>query len=360
MDLTPPPLEGFADDCLSHAGQVAQQLDAFLDANQADIEDGKALSRVFNLLVNSEFGELPMPAGGATLARFAALATVARRSLPLVKLYEAHTDARAILRELGGKPSNGASYGVFAAENPAAPLIARTADHGRLVLSGVKSWCSGGAVLSHALVTARTEAGAAVMLAVALDQGLVAVTKSDWKAIGMALTETATLTFHDAPAELIGTPNSYLERPGFWHGAIGIAACWYGGACSLLEELRQSLARRHDAHGLAHLGAAANQLQAARSALQHAAQALDANPVHDARALALATRAIVEASAQSVLEHAGRALGARPFCMDARFAAMAADLPVFLRQSHAERDLEALGQQLLNSEPSWMQLHQSL
>ena len=78
------------------------------------------------------------------------------------------------------------------------------------------------------------------------------------------------------------------------------------------------------------------------------------------RALALATRAVVETAAQSVLEHAGRALGARPFCMDARFAAMAADLPVFLRQSHAERDLEALGLQVLSFEPSWMQLHQAL
>ena len=360
MDLTPPPLLGFADNCLSHAAQVAEQLDAFLDANQAHIETVDALYRVFNLLVNSEFGELPMPAGGATLARFAALATVAKRSLPLVKLYEAHTDACAMLRELGGKPVSGASYGVFAAENPAAPLVAHDADNRQLTLRGVKSWCSGASGLSHALVTARSEPGAPVLLAVALDQGLVSATKSDWKAVGMALTETSSLTFHDAPAELVGAPNSYLERAGFWQGAIGIAACWYGAACALAEELQRSLARRHDAHGLAHLGAAATQLQAARSALQHAAQALDADATHDARALALATRAVVETAAQSVLDHTGRALGARPYCMDARFAAMAADLPVFLRQSHAERDLEALGQQVLSFEPSWMQLHNSL
>jgi hypothetical protein len=39
----------------------------------------------------------------------------------------------------------------------------------------------------------------------------------------------------------------------------------------------------------------------------------------------------------------GRALGAGFYCKEARFARMAADLPVYLRQSHAERDLEALG-----------------
>lgn len=360
MDLTPPPPLGFADNCWSHASHVAEQLDAFLDASHAHIESVDALYRVFNLLVNSEFRELPIPAGGATLARFAALATVAKRSLPLVKLYEAHSDAHAILRELGAKPESGASYGVFAAENPAAPLIAREGDDGRFMLYGVKSWCSGGAGLSHALVTARSEQGAPLLLSVELDQSMVTATQCDWKAVGMALTETSSLTFHDAPAELVGASNSYLVRAGFWHGAIGIAACWYGAACALAEELQRSLARRHDAHGLAHLGAAATQLHAARSALQTAAQALDADPSRDARALALATRAIVERAAQSVLEHAGRALGARPYCMDARFAAMAADLPVFLRQSHAERDLEALGLQALSFDASWMQLHNSL
>ncbi|HVR54207.1 MAG TPA: acyl-CoA dehydrogenase, partial [Pseudorhodoferax sp.] len=30
-----------------------------------------------------------------------------------------------------------------------------------------------------------------------------------------------------------------------------------------------------------------------------------------------------------------------------------ADLPIFLRQSHAERDLAALGQQLLLENPPW-------
>ena len=38
-----------------------------------------------------------------------------------------------------------------------------------------------------------------------------------------------------------------------------------------------------------------------------------------------------------------RALGAGPLCRDAHFARLAADLPVFLRQSHAERDQAVLG-----------------
>ena len=45
-----------------------------------------------------------------------------------------------------------------------------------------------------------------------------------------------------------------------------------------------------------------------------------------------------------VIHHAGRALGATPYCRDQHFARLMADLPVFLRQSHAERDLQRLDQ----------------
>jgi hypothetical protein len=48
------------------------------------------------------------------------------------------------------------------------------------------------------------------------------------------------------------------------------------------------------------------------------------------------------AAAKLVPRHTGRAVGAGPYCRDARVARRMADLPVFLRQSHAERDLEAL------------------
>jgi len=50
----------------------------------------------------------------------------------------------------------------------------------------------------------------------------------------------------------------------------------------------------------------------------------------------------------------GRAMGATPFCRDARFARLAADLPVFLRQSHAERDLAELGRLVTaQDDPGW-------
>ena len=75
----------------------------------------------------------------------------------------------------------------------------------------------------------------------------------------------------------------------------------------------------------------------------------------DASAVALRVRLAAEATATRVLDETGRALGATPFCRDPRFARMAADLPVFLRQSHAERDCAALGERVLAHQegPAW-------
>jgi hypothetical protein len=80
--------------------------------------------------------------------------------------------------------------------------------------------------------------------------------------------------------------------------------------------------------------------------LREAAAWIDAHPTDDASAQTLRVRQAAEGGARLVLDEVGRALGATPFCRDARFARAAADLPVFIRQSHAERDFAGLGDRL--------------
>lgn len=86
------------------------------------------------------------------------------------------------------------------------------------------------------------------------------------------------------------------------------------------------------------------QLYAAGCALADAAEWIDAHPLEDAEHIARRLRAVVEAAARATLLHVGHALGAAPYCLDPHLARLLADLPVYLRQSHAERDLAALGQ----------------
>jgi hypothetical protein len=149
--------------------------------------------------------------------------------------------------------------------------------------------------------------------------------------------------FDEVEAQAIGDPGDYLQRPGFWHGGIGIAACWYGAAREIGEQLRQQCARREEPHSLASLGAVDSALHAAAQALRVSALDIDSNPHANAELLARRVRAVVEDAAEQVIRETGRALGAGPFCKDPHFARLAADLPVYLRQSHAERDLAALG-----------------
>jgi hypothetical protein len=64
----------------------------------------------------------------------------------------------------------------------------------------------------------------------------------------------------------------------------------------------------------------------------------------------LRVRLATERAAVEVVKRAGRALGAGPLCRNRHFASLMADLPVFIRQSHAERDEAALAERLINGE----------
>ena len=162
----------------------------------------------------------------------------------------------------------------------------------------------------------------------------------------MSQTQTWSVDLDDAPAVPVGGPRAYLDRAGFWHGGVGVAACWLGGADAVLAPLeRRAGSGRLDPHGLAHLGAAAAAVHAAGAVLGAAAADVDAAPqdVAEAELVARRARAVVEQAATTVLDRVGRALGAAPLCLDAGHARRVEDLTVYLRQSHAERDLEVLG-----------------
>jgi alkylation response protein AidB-like acyl-CoA dehydrogenase len=338
-------------------GKPAGSLDDFLRDSRFDANDPAALGELLAALIGRGFDRaptLPLPGHGETLTRWRALAAVAACDLGLVKLFEGHTDALAILAELHGPlPPAASRWGVWAAEAPNARVRATSTgirsdsgDGAQVRLSGTKAWCSGAQALTHALVTAWLD-DEPVLAAVAMDQTSISIDTSKWQAVGMRATASADVTFNDTTATLVGAPHAYLRRAGFWHGGAGIAACWYGAAAQIGRALRDACAQRADAHRLAHLGATDVALQVAAAVLRETAAWIDAQPSADAQTPALRARLAVEQAASAVIDHATRALGAGPLCRDARFARALADLPVFLRQSHAERDLAALGERLV-------------
>ncbi|MDZ5602789.1 acyl-CoA dehydrogenase family protein [Pseudomonas sp. RP23018S] len=307
-----------------------------------------ALHALMQALCSRHFDTLPLPGQGRTLQRWQTLAQVAGCDLALAKLYEGHTDALAILAECAPAGfARAGIWGVWAAEPPdaRARIVAR---EGREVrLQGRKAWCSGALQIDRALITAWAEDDQPYLVALDLRHPSQRISAEGWQAVGMASTASIELSFDDSPATLIGQAGDYLNRPGFWHGGGGIAACWYGAAHALAGYLREHCRQpRADAHAQAHLGAVDVALQGARLALQDCARWIDRHPLADAELPVRRVRAVVEQAAETVIHHVGRALGATPFCRTGHFARLSADLPVYLRQSHAERDLAALGQQV--------------
>ncbi|MCI3946024.1 acyl-CoA dehydrogenase [Pseudomonas syringae] len=322
---------------------MTDALSEFLDWRKHGYADARALGECLQALVREGLDQLPLPASGQTLERWQALACVAGHDLGLCKLYEGHTDALAIMAELGAPPPEQFStWGMWAAEPPQARVsISGSGDS--LRLDGRKAWCSGATALSHALITAWDPENRQQLVAVPLDQPGVHLTGDGWRAVGMGATGSVEVVFEHASGQLVGGPGSYVSRPGFWHGGIGIAACWYGASRSIAQRLLSQVSKREDPHALAHLGAVDVALAAAIDVLRAAAVHLDEAPAENAEVLARRCRAYVEQAADLVIRHVGRAVGAGPYCKDAHFARLITDLPVFLRQSHAEQDLAALG-----------------
>ena len=290
-----------------------------------------------------EVPDLPLPGHGRTLQRLQGLAALGRADLVSARLGEGHADAIAIRAELGDEPDEnrlGSRWGVWAAA-PASVRAELTEDG--WLLTGDRPWCSGAGWCTDALVTAASADGVR-LFAVRNEPPHAQPLDDTWPAVGMAGSDSRTVRFTAAPARAVGGPGQYVDRPGFWHGGVGVAACWYGGAQGVADTLLAA-ARRKDVgpHAFAHLGAVDVALGSARAVLAEAAAAIDADPARDAHRLAVRVRMTVETAATEVLDRVGRALGAGPHCRDAAHAQRVADLTVYLRQSHAEADLEQLG-----------------
>ena len=298
--------------------------------------------------------DVPLPGSGFTKERWGAFADLAAEDLSLARLGEGHADAVAILAELHApSPVPGSRWGVWAA-NPPGPNVTASRRAGGWVLHGTKQYCSGARVCTHALVTAAADDGPRLF---AVEVAGTSPRADSWPATGMAGSDTLDVDFPGVAALSVGPPGGYTERPGFSHGGVGVAACWYGGARGVARALARAAAKRDvGPHALAHLGAVDLGLRTAHAALGQAADEIDADPA-DRRGAgplrALRVRALTEAVAADVLRRTGRALGAGPLGHDEAHSRAVADLTVYLRQHHAERDLARLGELVAEQGAAW-------
>jgi hypothetical protein len=299
-------------------------------------------------------GELvpPRPRGGGTARRWAVLAGWGRSDLAVARLAEGHADAVAILAEAGLRPRVDELYGVWAARpGGVGPRLVTGRDE-RSRIEGPARFCSGARIVDRALVVVEPEPGmservvsgsgavAPVLVEVGLDRSRMSADLDSWRADAMAGSDTLDVRFTGAVVDrAVGGAGWYTQRPGFAAGGGGVAAVWWGGAAGLWQRASTHLWRGEpDPHQLAHLGELHAMLAASHALLRATADELDALPEADHR-LAIATlRSAVELSCRAVVDRVPRILGPASWSGDAQLSEMLADLQMYVRQHHGERD----------------------
>lgn len=313
--------------------------------------------QVARQIVNSEWW--PAYSGRSQLniaARLQLLVELGATDLALARVLEAHIDAGSILCEAQLLPQHEtggdkALYGVWAACHRTTPLVA-TPEASGWRLSGTLPFCSGARFVDRALIVAHV--GTEQLLLEVNANELPTIDDSTWYCAGMARIPAATLCFDGhfvAKNRLIGPAGFYLTRRGFWAGAVCVAACWLGGAIGILRRWH-AIARGYPntAHALTHFGVCVAAIDAAMAQLRQAGERIDDARFNTAalHSVALSARHTVEQTCEDLARRLGRALGPGPLIANGPLAQQLADLAIYVRQCHAERDLEVLGANLLN------------
>jgi alkylation response protein AidB-like acyl-CoA dehydrogenase len=290
----------------------------------------------------SEVSRLPFPGAGETPERLDALRRWGAMDLSFARIAEAHTDALAILSECNQPTRSGALYGVWASDAPPSRVTCERLASDEWRIEGIKQFCSGAALIDAALVTAH-HADGILLFDLPIKHPRVIPQPTAWASPAFADTSTTAVQFDSlviSDRYRLGNAGWYLNRPGFWHGSVGPAACWAGGAQSLIDAA-VSL-NRSDPHSRAHVGALEATAWGLHAILEQAGREIDADPEDSsgtARTRGLKVRHLIERACAEVLDRFARATGPHLLAHDAHVVRQHQALTLYIRQCHGERDL---------------------
>jgi alkylation response protein AidB-like acyl-CoA dehydrogenase len=295
--------------------------------------------------VDGPASRLPLPGAGRTPDRHQSLLSWGAMDLSFARIAEAHTDALAILAECGHIPRAGALYGVWASDAPPSRVTCERLESAHWRIGGIKQFCSGAALVDAALVTANHRNGV-FLFDVPVKDPRVLPQPCAWASPAFADTETTAVRFDDLVVpddSRLGETGWYLNRPGFWHGSVGPAACWAGGAQSLIDAAGRL--NRRDPHSRAHVGALQASAWGLQAILEQAGREIDADPQDSsgtARTRGLKVRHLIERTCADVIDRFGRATGPHLLAYDEHVVRQHQALALYIRQCHGERDLAAI------------------
>lgn len=324
-----------------------------------ELGDSDMRSRVWTLIAGAAWVSLDWP------ALLTALMAVGRSDIPGSRLAEGHVDALRILEQADREPVPGAMYGVWASRSRGGGLTARYDDDGaHLRLTGTVPFASGAGLIDRALVTAITDDGGSLL--VDADVSEWPYDEHSWRTTAMAQSRSFTITVSDGEvpvADQVGPPGFYLDRPAFFPGGVGVAAVWVGAAARVADLLIGFLesgppaGRELGPVAVGRLGQIRIELATMTAAIELAGRRLpvlleqpgphEAGPSDvrraDRRVVSTEVRAIVGAAVRRLLDTARTLAGPAGLAQQPGLGDAIADLDLYVRQQHADRDAEFLG-----------------
>lgn len=285
---------------------------------------------------------LPLPGVGQTGQRFGLLRAMSARNPSLGRLFEAHCDAQAIFTDAEVTIPANSALAVWASSS-ISRVTATTTPHG-LTLNGTQNFCGGAGVVDGALITVSCADGERLVY-VRTNQVGVAIDLSTWNTTAFSDASVGTVRLTNVEihqADMVGHPHFYSARPGFWWGAVGVAACWAGITDRLLD-MQRLRSSRCDEIASVSLGLRSALCWGIDASLDFAARAIDQPSSESARALALSARYQVAAAASRILRSIENEAGPGPLAFDPEWVRAVTELRMALGQHHGDRDLRELG-----------------
>lgn len=276
------------------------------------------------------------------------LMAVGRTDVPLSRLVEGHVDALRITAQAAHPTVSDALYGVWASRSQATGVrAARTS--GGLVLDGMIKFASGAGIIDRALVPVWLDEGTHLLVDLAVDD--LPVDDTSWQSAAMTVSASHTVGVDNVAipdSAVVGAANSYLDRPAFFPGGVGVAAVWAGAAARVADTVQT-----WTSHGVSspakdlRLGRIRIDLAVAAALVLQAAQTLDVL-LPDPAATAADRRALQEVSSEArggvadavtrILAEARRLGGAAGLAFDAPLTHALADLDLYILQQSADGD----------------------
>jgi alkylation response protein AidB-like acyl-CoA dehydrogenase len=239
-----------------------------------------------------------------------------------------------------------------AGEGPPARLEHRD---GRIVLRGVKTFCSGAGGVQRALVIATDTDGLRRLAYLDTTSG-IRIDRDWYRASGLRASESHRVEFHDTPVlALLGGPGELSREPHFSRDAIRTAATWAGLVDTIVVETIAALdPERADpvqGHALGRMLVAQGTID---RWLEHAAIHLgladaERSPAQQA-VLAVECRVAMYEAALLISELAARACGSRALVGASTLDRCRRDLDLFLLQHRLDPKIAKLGIDRLNGE----------